>query len=68
MRLPCILTLSALAQAVLAAQFKVIAPQGKDVLVSVNGVNTKLSAADLDVPYFVGNADAGGSAKYRVCL
>jgi hypothetical protein len=67
MRLPCILTLSALAQAVLAAQFKVIAPQGKDVKVSVNGVETNLSASIADVPYFVGNADAAENSKYKVC-
>ncbi|ORZ14171.1 coth protein-domain-containing protein [Absidia repens] len=60
-----LLTISAVAQAVLAAQFKVIAPSGKDVQVSINGMNTKLSAPDADVPYFVGEVDASTNSQYK---
>ncbi|KAI8369366.1 coth protein-domain-containing protein [Radiomyces spectabilis] len=45
--------------------FKVIAPGSKTVQVSVNGVTTNLKATDPDVPYFVGEADLSGDAKYK---
>ncbi|ORZ24092.1 coth protein-domain-containing protein [Absidia repens] len=65
MRVAGFLTLSALAQAVLGAQFKVIAPGAESVEVSVNGQNTKLTAPDGDVPYFVGDADGADNTKYK---
>ncbi|KAI8336537.1 coth protein-domain-containing protein [Chlamydoabsidia padenii] len=65
MHISCILTLAALAQAVLAAHFKVIAPGGNNVEVSVNGINTKLTAPDADVPYFVGEVNAPDNSKYK---
>ncbi|KAI9299448.1 hypothetical protein BJ944DRAFT_245235, partial [Cunninghamella echinulata] len=59
--------LISLIQLTLAAQFKVIAPGGKQVQVLVNGKTVDLKAPDADVPYFVGNADATGSNyKYVV--
>jgi hypothetical protein len=66
MRITGLLTLSALAQVVLGAHFKVIAPGGTDVQVSINGQKTKLSASDGDVPYFVGDANASDKSKYKV--
>lgn len=66
MRVASFLTLSALAQAVLGAHFKVIAPGANTVEVSVNGQNTKLTAPDGDVPYFIGDADAAENTKYKV--
>ncbi|KAI8086447.1 coth protein-domain-containing protein [Halteromyces radiatus] len=65
MRLIGFFTLSALAQITLAAHFKVIAPGGKTVQVSVNGKNTPLTAPDADVPYFIGDADAGSNSRYK---
>lgn len=63
-----VLILSTVAQTVLAAQFRVIAQGGNDVQVSINGMNTKLSAPDADVPYFVGEVDAQPNSRYKVNL
>ncbi|KAI9491602.1 coth protein-domain-containing protein [Zychaea mexicana] len=48
-----------------AVEFRVVAPSATDVQVSINGQNTKLTAQDPDVPYFVGQAEAGDGAKYK---
>ncbi|KAI8073053.1 coth protein-domain-containing protein [Gongronella butleri] len=66
-----ILSLTLIAHAVLAAQFKVIAPGakgGNGVQVSVGGKTVALKAPDADVPYFVGEAEATAGDKYKYIL
>jgi hypothetical protein len=47
--------------------FKVIAPNAqKTVQVNINGQLTALSAADSDIPYFIGSADLAAGANYKV--
>lgn len=62
------LLLAACQQLAMAATvgFRVIAPNGTDVQVSINGQQTKLNAQDADVPYFTGQADLPANAKYKV--
>ncbi|KAG0165278.1 hypothetical protein DFQ28_011071 [Apophysomyces sp. BC1034] len=45
--------------------FRVVAPGATDVNVSVNGQTTKLAAADPNVPYFTGKAEAADGTKYK---
>ncbi|KAI8073054.1 coth protein-domain-containing protein [Gongronella butleri] len=69
MLLRAVLTLSLIAQSVLAARFKVIAPSAKtadSVLVMVDGRTFRLNILEEDVPYFTGDVNlSGDSVQYK---
>ncbi|KAI9480830.1 MAG: coth protein-domain-containing protein [Benjaminiella poitrasii] len=46
-------------------KFNVIAPNATDVKVSINGQQVALTAADPNVPYFTGDAEAGSATEYK---